>query len=72
MSISEDDICVAKALRLPRDTTTTVNMYVALWSTFDKKVKTSMQCKAEKHLGDSIALLYYMLKKSTGSAKSVI
>eukprot|EP00957_Ditylum_brightwellii_P048777 3700518-Ditylum_brightwellii.AAC.1 len=47
-------------------------MYVALWSTFDKKVKTSMQSKAEKHSGDGIALLFYTLKKFTGSAESVI
>eukprot|EP00957_Ditylum_brightwellii_P178668 13609019-Ditylum_brightwellii.AAC.1 len=72
MLISEDDIHVAKALRLPQDTTTAVNMYVALWFTFNKKVKTSMQSKAQKHLGDSIALLYYTLKKFTTSAKSVI
>eukprot|EP00957_Ditylum_brightwellii_P194731 14833299-Ditylum_brightwellii.AAC.1 len=37
VSISEDDIRVAKASRLPQDTTAAVNMYVALWSTFDKK-----------------------------------
>eukprot|EP00957_Ditylum_brightwellii_P212383 15367208-Ditylum_brightwellii.AAC.3 len=70
MSISEDDIHLAKALRLPQNTTTSMNMYVALLSTFNKKVKTSMQSKAEKHLGDGIALLYYTLKKFTGSAES--
>eukprot|EP00957_Ditylum_brightwellii_P037184 2815339-Ditylum_brightwellii.AAC.1 len=72
MLISEDDIHLVKALPPPQDNTATMSMYVALWSTFNKKVKTSMQSKAEKHLEDGIALLYYALKKFMGSAESVI
>eukprot|EP00957_Ditylum_brightwellii_P116213 8864499-Ditylum_brightwellii.AAC.1 len=37
ISISEDVNRVAKASRSPQGTTAAVNMYVALWSTFDKK-----------------------------------
>eukprot|EP00957_Ditylum_brightwellii_P155975 11871914-Ditylum_brightwellii.AAC.1 len=49
-----------------------MNMYVTLWSTFDKKVKILIQSKVEQHSRDSIALFYYTLQKFTGSTESII
>eukprot|EP00957_Ditylum_brightwellii_P125750 9586006-Ditylum_brightwellii.AAC.1 len=50
--ISEDDIHLTKANHMAQDTSAAINMFIALWSTFDRKVKTSMQNKAEKYSGD--------------------
>eukprot|EP00957_Ditylum_brightwellii_P002879 220903-Ditylum_brightwellii.AAC.1 len=72
MSISEDDILLTKASAMVQDTSAAINMFVALWSTFDRKEKTSKQSKAEKYSGDGIALIYHTLCKYTGSAESVI
>eukprot|EP00957_Ditylum_brightwellii_P144740 11025592-Ditylum_brightwellii.AAC.2 len=72
MSISEDAIHLAKANRMAQDTSAVINMLVALWSTFDRKVKTSMQSKADKYSGDGIAFIYHTLCKYTGSTESVI
>eukprot|EP00957_Ditylum_brightwellii_P002227 171149-Ditylum_brightwellii.AAC.1 len=72
MSISEDDILLAKASCMAQGNTAAINMFVASWSTFDRKVKTSMQSKAEKYSGDGITLIYHTVYKYTGSTKSVI
>eukprot|EP00957_Ditylum_brightwellii_P005947 450858-Ditylum_brightwellii.AAC.1 len=72
MSITEDNIQLAKASHSAQENTAAFNMYVSLWSLFDKKVKMLMQSKAEQHTGDGLALLYYTLCKYTVSAETII
>eukprot|EP00957_Ditylum_brightwellii_P054897 4160978-Ditylum_brightwellii.AAC.1 len=72
MSITDDKILLAKAFHYAQENTATINMYMSIWSLFDKKSKTLIQSKAEQHARDGIALFYYTLCKCTGSAESSV
>eukprot|EP00957_Ditylum_brightwellii_P002932 224072-Ditylum_brightwellii.AAC.1 len=72
MSITDNKILLAKVSCSSQENTAAINMYMSLWSLFDKKVKTLMQSKAEQHSKDGIALFYYTLCKYNRSAESAI
>eukprot|EP00957_Ditylum_brightwellii_P049616 3763445-Ditylum_brightwellii.AAC.1 len=47
-------------------------MYIALWKSFVRPIKTAMQTIADNNDTDSPALLYHLLRQYTGTTESVI
>eukprot|EP00957_Ditylum_brightwellii_P194578 14820935-Ditylum_brightwellii.AAC.1 len=72
MLITEDYITLTKATQSTSEESATMNMYMMSWSTFDKKVMTSMQSKEEKYSPHGLTLLYFMLQTYTGSTETII
>eukprot|EP00957_Ditylum_brightwellii_P205430 15343851-Ditylum_brightwellii.AAC.2 len=56
MSISEEDIQLAKAACTTQDNSATINMYVTLWSKFDKR----------KYMGSAESVIYDQLQQLNG------
>eukprot|EP00957_Ditylum_brightwellii_P044608 3382304-Ditylum_brightwellii.AAC.1 len=47
-------------------------MYISLWKSLARPIKTAMQMHANSHDTDGPALLYHLLWQYTGTADSVI
>eukprot|EP00957_Ditylum_brightwellii_P064499 4894877-Ditylum_brightwellii.AAC.1 len=72
MQITNNDIKLSKANRNPDQNRAATNMYILLWKSLVRPVKTVMQVHANSHDTDSPALLYHLLRQYTGTVESVI
>eukprot|EP00957_Ditylum_brightwellii_P032616 2471962-Ditylum_brightwellii.AAC.1 len=69
MLIEEDNLKGACIKCTPVEKVTTLNMFVALWISFMRHVKTTMQAFTDDHKCDGPALLYHLLQHYTGTAE---
>eukprot|EP00957_Ditylum_brightwellii_P093450 7116873-Ditylum_brightwellii.AAC.1 len=72
MLIEEDNLKGACIKCTPEEKFAVLNMFVALWKSFARHVKTTMQTIADKHECNGPALLYHLLWHYTSIAESVI
>ena len=72
MLIDEADLKEAQRKRTQEESTAAKNMYIALWKSFARPIKTAMQTIADDNDTDGPALLYHLLRQYTGTAESVI
>eukprot|EP00957_Ditylum_brightwellii_P062669 4756920-Ditylum_brightwellii.AAC.1 len=72
MLIDEADLNKAQKKHSPKESTTAKNMYIALWKSFARPIKTAMQTIANDNKTDGPALLYHLLRQYTDTAGLVI
>eukprot|EP00957_Ditylum_brightwellii_P028012 2115232-Ditylum_brightwellii.AAC.1 len=68
MLIDEADLKEAQRKRSQEESTAAKNMYIALWKSFVRPIKTVMQTIANNNDTDGPALLYHLLRHYTGTA----
>eukprot|EP00957_Ditylum_brightwellii_P012187 920877-Ditylum_brightwellii.AAC.1 len=61
MLIGEDNLKGICIKRSPDKKVAALNMFVALWKSFARHVKTMMQTVTDEHECDGLALLYHLL-----------
>eukprot|EP00957_Ditylum_brightwellii_P010040 757642-Ditylum_brightwellii.AAC.1 len=72
MLIDEADLNEAQKKCSPKEFTAAKNMYIMLWKSFTRPIKTAMQTIINDNKTDGPALLYHILRQYTGTAESVI
>eukprot|EP00957_Ditylum_brightwellii_P091958 7001766-Ditylum_brightwellii.AAC.1 len=72
MQITEDDLKLSKSGHNQEQVQAATNMYISLWKSLTRPIKTAMQMHANSHDTDVPALLYHLLWQYTGTANSII
>eukprot|EP00957_Ditylum_brightwellii_P115326 8794305-Ditylum_brightwellii.AAC.1 len=69
MQITDNDIKLSKANRKSDQNRAATNMYMLLWKSLVRPVKTAMQVHVNSHDTDGPALLYHLLQQYTGTTE---